>query len=389
MKLRPSHSKCWSSCTAQPGFVESIKDRLPPEDTTFTGPGVEAHAFAAKWLESGSEPNIPDPEMHAAVRGYVEFVKSLQGEDGTLMVEQNLPLPYETESKGGTIDATVIQSDRLIIADLKYGQGVSVEAVGNTQLVLYAWAAYLAHKDFFDLGPDTHVALYIFQPRCREGEPIRGWSLSLRELEEEFRKLETAAANIHMGLVEFAPSPDTCKFCPARRAGLCSAYVHGQAEAAGLELLAPEPLACIPSPHALTPEQRSRLMLAKKEIISFLNAVEESMLVEALAGKEVPGWKLVAGRPGNRKWKDEPAADRLLSNHLLKDERYEHKLISPTKAERLLKDKQLSTKFQNLMDRLVERADGKPSLAPETDPRPALVLTAESAGLTTLENPEE
>lgn len=126
-------------------------------------------------------------------------------------------------------------------------------------------------------------------------------------------------------------------------------------------------------------------MLAKGELIEFLNAVEKAMLAELMAGKPVPGWKLVAGRPGNRKWSDETDAAKLLAIHLSSDERYEKTLISPAKAEKLLKDKQLSTRFENRMRDLTVRGEGKPTLVPETDPRPELVLTAESAGLSILE----
>lgn len=383
LKLRPSQSKSWGVCTAQPSFLESIKDRLPPEDDTFTGPGILAHKLAAQWLETGVEPEFPDPEMHAAVRDYVAQVKILQGSDGFLLTEQNLPIPYPSSANGGTLDAMILRPGRIIVVDLKYGQGVSVEAVGNTQLLIYGWMAYLAAKDLAELSNDTEFELYIFQPRAREGQPLREWMLSFQALSQAYSELHAAAEAIEMGAVEFCPQEDVCRFCPARKAGLCSAYVQKQAEMSGLELL--DAPAAIPSAHALTPEQRSRILLAKKDLVSFLNAVEEAVMAEALAGKPVPGWKLVAGRPGNRKWKDEEAAAKLLSNHLSSDERYTKKLISPTQAEKLLADKNLSTRFSNRMDELVTREEGKPSLAPETDPRPELVLTAESAGISILE----
>ena len=48
---------------------------------------------------------------------------------------------------------------------------------------------------------------------------------------------------------------------------------------------------------------------------------------------------------------------------------YDMKLISPTKAEKLLKP---TPKRWEKVNAFVTRADGKPSVAPATDPRPSL-----------------
>jgi len=47
-------------------------------------------------------------------------------------------------------------------------------------------------------------------------------------------------------------------------------------------------------------------------------------------------------------------------------------LISPAQAEKALKGRELSTKFQNKFKGLITRPEGKPTLVPEDDKRPAL-----------------
>ena len=94
-----------------------------------------------------------------------------------------------------------------------------------------------------------------------------------------------------------------------------------------------------------------------------------------LRGEEVPGFKLVEGRMGNRKWKDAEAVEELLKKtfRLKVAEMYDLSLISPTAAEKVLKsNKARWAKVQQH----IERAPGRPSVAPVEDKRPVLSLTA-------------
>jgi hypothetical protein len=93
-----------------------------------------------------------------------------------------------------------------------------------------------------------------------------------------------------------------------------------------------------------------------------------------LAGQEVPGFKVVIGKQGNRAWLDERAAEKALKAAKVgASVMYEKKLISPTTAEKLLK-KNNPVAWEK-MQNVIIRAPGKPSVAPVTDPRPALAIT--------------
>jgi hypothetical protein len=80
--------------------------------------------------------------------------------------------------------------------------------------------------------------------------------------------------------------------------------------------------------------------LAKVELIEqWCSAISAHAEAELLAGKDVPGFKLVQGRKGSRAWANEAEAEALLKGFRLKqEEMYSFKLISPTQAEKVLAD---------------------------------------------------
>jgi len=73
----------------------------------------------------------------------------------------------------------------------------------------------------------------------------------------------------------------------------------------------------------------------------------------------------VTGR-SQRKWRDEKTAEKNLIK-LLGDEARTLKLVSPAQAEKLLG----RSRAAEVTD-LCYKPDGKPSLVPESDPRPAI-----------------
>jgi ubiquinone biosynthesis protein UbiJ len=95
-----------------------------------------------------------------------------------------------------------------------------------------------------------------------------------------------------------------------------------------------------------------------------------------LAAGQVPGWKLVTGKQGNRAWTDPTEVEKTLKKMRLKnDEMYDWTLISPTSAEKLAAAGTLGAKQWAKLQDSICRANGKPSVAPVTDPRPALAIT--------------
>lgn len=102
-------------------------------------------------------------------------------------------------------------------------------------------------------------------------------------------------------------------------------------------------------------------------------AVRAEVERRMLAGTPVPGWKLVQGKQGNRCWSDEAEAEKLLKSFRLKnDVMFDWSLISPTTAEKLHAAGTIKPRQYDKLQDLISRSNGKPSVAPASDKRPAL-----------------
>ena len=92
-----------------------------------------------------------------------------------------------------------------------------------------------------------------------------------------------------------------------------------------------------------------------------------------LSGEKIPGYKLVEGRAGPRKWSDEGKAEKLLKGWKVPAEvRYVKSLISPTAAEKLVKQKTLTADQWRDQNSVITREPGKLTVVPESDKRPAV-----------------
>ncbi|EKD1774705.1 DUF2800 domain-containing protein [Escherichia coli] len=121
----------------------------------------------------------------------------------------------------------------------------------------------------------------------------------------------------------------------------------------------------------LTPEQLAEVYSQVERIETFCTAIREKVASDLAAGLTVPGYKLVAAPEGDPKWCDQDAAEELLKSFRLKqDQMYNQTVISPSQAEALLKED--SPRRWTKVEALITRSDGKPTIAPESDPRPAL-----------------
>lgn len=385
-RLAPSGASRWTTCTASIGFVEANAHLLPKDNgSSFADEGTEAHEMAKRALTGGAfciTPNGLKGEMEFHVAAYADWVRSFQKPGTYLKVEQRVPLFYLPE-QSGTVDAAVISIEHIFIGDLKYGVGVSVSAEKNKQLAIYAESLIQGLETLDEVPASTPVTLGIFQPRDRNNsEPIRLWPLTRGELRAFCAEIEAAAGDIHAGNVKFVADPEGhCRFCPAK--GLCKHY-----GSYGLEVLSDEPLEVVASkptielrsPDSLTREQRCKVIGFRKSIEAWLEAVEDQEMNELLNGAAPITHKLVEGK-SNRQWTSVEEADQLLSNYLPAEvRRPPGELISPAQAEKALKQKETSTKFENRFAALIHKPQGKPSIVPISDKRPALLMNP-AAGL--------
>ncbi|HCB3268824.1 TPA: DUF2800 domain-containing protein, partial [Citrobacter amalonaticus] len=363
LRNRQSHPEHYAGCNVAM-FLGSYPLAEHPDDTT--GPQV-------------------DEEMVEAVGRYVDAVWALsQGNE--LLVEQRVDFSHivGVEESFGTADGVIIAGNELQIHDLKYGKGVRVDAEQNEQLQLYALGALEQFSMLYDFET---VRLFIHQPRLNH---VSEWVLTVEELQAFGERAQEAAASVivmfniaecdgvnSLPLENFTPGEKQCRFCKAK-GGLCLAEAQARLDAVADDFVdltqqVGEQLAdAAERVPLLTNEQLADIYSQVGLIESFCKAVCDRVSAELNAGHPVPGFKLVTGKQGNRAWSDEEAARALLKDQFRykTEEVFDLKLISPTKAEKLIK--KASPRRWTKVEALITRADGKPTVAPETDPRPAL-----------------
>lgn len=317
--------------------------------------------------------HLVDDDMVSCVRGYAAHIREY-AIGAELFVEQRLSFSkyVGVPNQFGTSDAVILKpldgtNYELHVADLKTGKGVKVFAEQNEQLMLYALAAYQHNRMLYDI---THVRLTIHQPRLGH---LSEWSCTVDELLEFASRARDAVTKcIAAGTTEgddflamLNPDPDACRFCKAKDdcPALQQQILHDVfGDYDDLDTAKPRTVE-----HAEVAALLPKLDMIEK----WCNSVRARAYEDLENGVPVPGWKLVTGKGGNRTWSDdEKAEEAMRSMHLKRDEMYVSKVISPSQAEKLLST---SKRRWNRLQALITRSEGKPTLAPESDPRPALV----------------
>jgi hypothetical protein len=182
------------------------------------------------------------------------------------------------------------------------------------------------------------------------------------------------------------PGDKQCKFCPA--AATCPerrASVQSVMEGA-FEVLddSPAPIASVDAitdivdvkmredPAAMSPDQIGRILDMEPLVTGWFADVRKRAMKMVEAGQDVPGWKLIAGKR-SREWtkSEEELLAEFKSMGLSKQASYTHKLLTPNQAEQV-EAIAGSKKRRERLSELWRWKEGKPTLAPDSDPAPAL-----------------
>ena len=99
--------------------------------------------------------------------------------------------------------------------------------------------------------------------------------------------------------------------------------------------------------------------------MTWASDIKEYALQQAISGKEWSGWKLVGGR-ANRKYTNDAAVAEAVTKAGF--DPYERKLLGVTAMQKLLG----KARFEEILAGLIEKPQGKPTLVPESDKRPAM-----------------
>lgn len=392
--LSASASSRWLACPGSIALSQGLSDSVGDSARW----GTAAHTVASWCLEEGTNAAgylgrvmhveghdyAVDDDMVYQVQTYVDAVRALvETTGGQLLVEQRVDYSavLGVQDSFGTADAIILAGETLYIIDLKTGQR-EVRAEDNSQLKLYALGAL---EDFGLVADFASAVLMISQPSKRK--ELDSWEISVDDLQAFGRKAavtaQCAASLIYTSAdaepvpeAYLVPGDEQCKYCKAKPT--CPALRRAVSDTMFDDLDALDS-AELPAPVSpATPDDLARLYRRLDLVEDWVKAVRERAYGHAMAGGTLPGYKLVAGKRGARAWTDETKAEETLKSMRLKqDEMYSFKLISPTVAEKLLKD---TPKRWARIESLIGQAEGKPVLAPESDKRAAIQIAPVSDG---------
>lgn len=380
----------------------AMENGLPDSSSAFADEGTAAHELAAMALSAKADAAAylgrvievngrkfeVDFEMADNVQVYIDRVREYA--DGhELLVEQRVDFSNAIgqPDSSGTSDVVIITADEIQVHDLKYGRGVRVDADENEQLMLYGVGAL---NEYGLLGDFKTVRMLIHQPRLGH---LSEWSCSVEDL-EKFAEKAKAAAALSLTALQFknnwvrqpdagyfAPGPKQCMWCKAQ--ATCPALAKHVLETVADEFvdldapLEPQLAPGVEKVRLLDNEALAEKLKAADMIEKWVESVRAKVAAELHAGRQVPDFKLVQGRRGSRDWEDKSEAEKTLKSMRLKEaEMYDFKLISPTTAEKLAKAGTIGVKQWPKLQKMITQAEGKPSVAPASDKRPALVVTA-------------
>lgn len=394
----PSASARWLNC---PGSL--IPNLLAPDDTgIFAAEGTVAHAIAEEWMVTGKKPKHRigtvewiengtdwfeirvDRAMMIYVEEYVDWCLMTPGEkffESRVDFSMLTPVPNQK----GTLDFASIHRRTLYIRDLKFGKGVPVDVVKNTQLLMYAYAKYMEIRDFYDIDK---IVLGIAQPRL---DYMQEWELTVEELlgfGEMVKVKARAAWNLDAPRVAGQKQCSFCRVrstCPALAAMAQSVTNLWFPEDDEFRLTAKQAKSLkediddgiyhvdLRPPMELNNAQLAKVLNYRKPIENWFKSLYVELQRRAMMGQPIPGYKLVEGK-NFRDFRDPGEAEEaLIDAGLDEDQIWKTEMISPAGAEEALMQGGYKRKeLPGILDKLISTTKGATSLVPETDKRPAI-----------------
>lgn len=370
--LSPSSASRWLSCTPS----ARLEQQFPDSAGAAAAEGTLAHSLGELEIEFRlgnidyadiaqriiKHPNYSlfNDSMLYYCESYSDYVlqqynaAKARTKDAVIFLEAKLDLTEYVPEGYGTGDTVIVADHIMDIIDLKYGKGVPVSAERNKQMMLYALGA-LADFDFMY---DIHtVRMHIYQPRIDNISVFEMSVADLRQWAEE--ELKPRAKMAFAGEGDFAPS-EVCRFCKAK--AKCKALANYSLELAKYEFM---------EVSSLSDAEVADVLTRADMFTQWIKAVSDYALAEAVNnGKTFPGYKLVEGR-SNRKYTDgEQVVMRVLSenDNISKEQLYKPvEVIGITELEKVVGKKFVSA----VLSDLIIKPQGKPTLVPESDKRPA------------------
>lgn len=293
-------------------------------------------------------------EMDDCASGYASYVlEQLEAAkqtctDPIVLIEQRIDFSRWVEEGFGTADCIIVADGTLQIVDFKYGLGVLVSAEENPQMMCYGLGALALFDGIYDIDD---IQMTIYQPRRSN---LSTYSLSKADLYQWADDVLKPAAELAFAGNGSFLCGEWCGFCKAKHD--CRARAEANLELAKYEFKLP-PL--------LTDEEVEDILSKVDSLTAWATDIKEYALQQALSGKEWSGWKLVEGRSNRRYVSDAAVAAAVTKAGY---DPYEQKLLGVTAMQKLLG----KARFEEILAGLIEKPQGKPTLVPESDKRPAM-----------------
>ena len=283
-------------------------------------------------------------DFEAHVDSYVLYVRSQIGEGDTPLFEQRVDFSDWVPDGFGTADVVILSKYSIRVIDLKFGKGVPVSALDNTQLRLYALGAYSKFKEDF---PDIKEVSYtIHQPRLDSISTDGTTIAKLVDWANYFVKPKAKKA--WSGSGEFLPG-EWCQFCRAK--AQCRARSDFNTELARQEFK---------TPALLSDEEVSEVLVKAGQLRTWVNDVEDFALTRAIEQNIVPpGYKLATTKTHRK------IADTALAATVLIEKGMSPEIIwEPPKLKSIATLEKLGPKGQLAawLGDLIKRPDGEPKL---------------------------
>ena len=355
-----SHSNIVGGSTAKrvikcPGSVKLCQQVPPKPSSSYADTGTLLHNAIAQMLSTDA---TADQVMYEEYNGISltpelfeeKIVPAIQALNA---IDPNQELEYaveQTVSFGdllpgvfGSCDIIGRLGDRAVILDWKFGDGVAVEVEENAQLLFYAAAAMRTPETQWVFKNATEVELIIVQPPS-----VKRWTTTVERI-KQFE--DTLVRAVKVALQPDAPlaAGDHCRWCAAKP--LCPVMTGAIDRVARAKI------------DALPVEQIAHYLEQIPAVEAFLKDLQQLAHGLMEEGKAIPGWKLVNKR-ATRQWTDEAKAAKALLDLGIDP----YKMMSPAGAEKVLK----KAKRELPADLVVAVSSGS-TIAPESDPRPAVV----------------
>lgn len=340
-KYSASGSPRWLKCS---GSIELSEKAPPQSESPYAKEGTEAHECLEFLLNNrnrllAAEKMARKKWNDDQVNHGLDAVAYVLEKADTLLVGGEVEIEAETrvdasfftkEGQFGTTDISIIQLfGKLVIIDYKYGAGVPVSVVENSQLIYYALGMAARYDFNFE-----EVEMVIVQPRAEhEDGPIRSWSCSMQYLLDEWvpkfkRGVEICEDPFESTLL----AGDHCRFCPA--APICPEISNKRLREAQIEFDDDTmEIETLPSVTKIAIKNLPTILEACERLEHWIESVRSHAFNVMERNETIDGYKLVKKR-STRKWSDEDKVAKLARKHF-GDTAFAHpKLLSPAQFEK-------------------------------------------------------